>query len=92
MTEQTLQKQIITMIEEEYKGYVVKVQVASKSGVPDLLCCVNSKFIGIEVKREESKNNVTPLQKYNLKKIQDSGGYSMVAWNVDSVRKVLNGL
>jgi Holliday junction resolvase len=86
MTEQVIQKNIIQMLEKEYNAYVVKVQVASKSGIPDLLCCVEGLFLGIEVKRPDSKNNVSRLQQYNLVKIENSKGYSLVAWNVEMVR------
>lgn len=85
MTEQQIQKKIINLLETKYNAYVVKVQTASKAGVPDLLACVEGKFIGIEVKRLESKNNVSKLQSYNLDKIEDAYGLSMVAWNTEMV-------
>jgi len=89
MTEQQIQKKIITMLEETYDAYVVKVVSASKSGVPDILCCIEGRFIAIEVKKPESKNNVSRLQEYNLCQIEQRGGISMVAWSVDMVREIL---
>ncbi|RLA69421.1 MAG: VRR-NUC domain-containing protein [Epsilonproteobacteria bacterium] len=86
MTEAAIQKKIINMLEKEYGAYVVKVIVASKSGVPDILCSIDGTFVGIEVKRPESKSNVSKLQEYNLSKIEESLGKSMVAWNTDMVR------
>ena len=85
MTEQQIQKNIFNMLEKEYNAYVVKVIVASKSGVPDILCCIEGVFFGIEVKRPESKSNVSRLQEYNLQKIENSLGKSMVAWDVQMV-------
>jgi len=85
MTEQQIQKKITTMLETDYEAYVVKVISASKSGVPDLLCCVEGHFFGVEVKLPESKHNVSKLQEYNLSKIEQSGGGSMVAWNTKMV-------
>jgi len=94
MTEQAIQKKIITMLEQDYNAYVVKVVVSSKSGVPDLLCCVPIKsshiFVGIEIKRPESKSNVSKLQEYNLKRITQANGLSFVSWGVDHCRGVLN--
>jgi Holliday junction resolvase len=45
-------------------------------GVPDILACVNGKFIGIECKA--GKNKATALQAKHLLKIQQSGGISMI--------------
>ena len=89
MTEQQIQKKIITMLEQTYDAYVVKVVSASKSGVPDILCCIEGRFIAIEVKRPESKNNVSKLQEYNLSLVEQRGGVSMVAWTVDMVKEIL---
>ena len=85
MTEQTIQKKIIKWLEGE-GYYVVKVVSANKSGVPDLLVCVDGIFVGIEVKKPETKNNVSKLQKYHLDLIQKSGGKSTVAWDLDMVK------
>jgi len=85
MTEQQVQKKIIKCLESN-GAYVVKVVSASKAGVPDILACYKGKFIGIEVKRPETKNNVSELQKYNLAKIANAGGYSRVFWDVKQVK------
>jgi pantoate kinase len=44
------------------------------SGVPDFLCCVNGRFVGIEAKANGGKT--TALQDKNLREIQESGGIS----------------
>ena len=92
MTEQVIQKNIIRMLEKDYGAYVVKVITASKNGIPDLLACVQGRFVGIEVKRPESQNNVSKLQAYNLQRIENSDGISMVAWNTAMVKEVLDEL
>ncbi len=89
MTEQQIQKKILTMQEETYDAYTVKVVSASRGGVPDILCCIEGRFVAIEVKRPESKNNVSKLQEYNLSKIEQRGGISMVAWDVPMVKELL---
>ena len=91
MTEQQIQKKIITYLEKE-GCYVVKVMSASKAGVPDILGCYEGIFFGIEVKTPTTSNNVSKLQEYNLDKIRDSGGHSLVAWNVEQVEEFLGGL
>ena len=89
MTEQAIQANLI----EHLKGlgaYTVKTIAVSKAGVPDILCCLDGRFIGIEVKRPEKKENVTRLQQKNLDWIIDAGGLAGVAWDVISLEEILN--
>ena len=88
MKEQDIQKKIIAYL-EELGAYVVKVVSATKAGVPDLLVCYEGKFIAIEVKTPETRNNVSALQSYNLSKIENASGYSLVAWSVEMVKEFL---
>jgi hypothetical protein len=46
------------------------------AGVPDFLCCVGGKFVGIEAKANGGKP--TALQLKNLKNINESGGIGIV--------------
>ena len=48
----------------------------TRSGVPDLLCCINGRFVGVELKSDVGK--VSELQQYNLNKIIQSGGVALV--------------
>lgn len=83
-SEQQIQTKIKTWLENN-GAYVVKVIQASKAGVPDLLVCYKGMFIGIEVKRPSTKNNVSKLQKHNLNLIQAAEGKTIVAWDLDMV-------
>jgi len=47
-----------------------------RSGVPDIVACVNGLFLGIECKA--GKNTTTPLQDRELAAIRAAGGVSMV--------------
>jgi len=88
MSEQQIQKKIIKYLEGE-GAYVVKVISASKAGVPDLLVCYEGHFIGIEVKTPLKRTNVSPLQEYNLDRIEECGGDILVAWSVEQVKEML---
>lgn len=50
----------------------------TKSGIPDLLTCVNGYFVGIEVKAPNGKPS--ELQKYNVREINKSGGIGIVLY------------
>ena len=90
MSEQQIQTKIIKYLEKQ-GAYVVKVISASKAGVPDILCCYQGKFIGIEVKTPGTKDNTSKLQDYNLKKIREAGGIGIVAWNIEQVEGIFDG-
>lgn len=53
----------------------------TRSGVPDILACVNGHFVAIEVKAEDGKP--TELQKWNVNKIRECGGVAMVVYPSD---------
>jgi Holliday junction resolvase-like predicted endonuclease len=91
VTEQQIQKKIITYLESK-GAYVVKVIQASKSGVADLIVCYRGKFISIEVKTPTTKTNVAPLQKYNLRKVFEAEGISTVAWELSQVEELLGSI
>lgn len=88
MLEQGYQKNIVKKL-EECGAYVVKVVAASKKGVPDILCCYRGRFIAIEVKMPTTMHNTTKLQDYNLKKIVEAGGFSIVAYEFEQVLHIL---
>ena len=54
-----------------------------RSGVPDLVCCMNGKFVAIECKA--GLNQPTELQKREMEAIRMSGGVAVVI-NEGSVR------
>lgn len=53
----------------------------TKSGIPDILACVNGKFVAIEVKAENGKPS--ELQLYQQKKIKESGGKAYILYPKD---------
>ena len=82
MKESTIQTQLIAYLRA--KGYyVVKTVMASRAGVPDILVCIEGRFVGIEVKLE--KNPPTRLQKYNFDLIEKAGG---TAWVIHSITEL----
>lgn len=50
----------------------------TKSGIPDILACVNGYFVGIEVKAQNGKPS--ELQLYNVRKIREAGGFAVVLY------------
>lgn len=50
----------------------------TSSGIPDILCCINGRFVGIEVKQETGKPSL--LQKVHLKRIGEAGGIGVLTY------------
>jgi Holliday junction resolvase len=63
-----------------------------RSGVPDIICCMRGRFLGIECKA--GGNKATPLQLKNIEAIQAAGGYAFIVNedNVDALERVLRTL
>lgn len=62
----------------------------TKSGIPDILACYKGYFLGIEVKAQHGKPS--ELQLYNLKKIDESGGFAILLYpdSFDLFKQLLN--
>jgi len=63
-----------------------------RSGVPDIICCVNGRFLAIECKA--GTNKLTALQTREIETIRTAGGMAIVAneENWDMVRPLVQGL
>ena len=63
-----------------------------RSGVPDVICCVAGKFLGIECKA--GANKPTALQVHEIEQIRSAGGVAVVVneENWDSLREIIRKL
>lgn len=64
----------------------------TKSGIPDLIACVNGYFVAIEVKASNGKPS--KLQVYNRDKIREAGGISIILYpdQWDKFEKLIHDL
>lgn len=86
MKEQDIQRAITKWLESQ-GGYVVKVIQANRAGVADVLCCLDGKFIAIEVKTLSGR--VAPLQEYHQELVGRAGGVAMIARSLKEVKENL---
>jgi len=63
---------------KKHKAYAVNYigGISANNGTPDILACLDGRFIGIEAKA--GKNKPTDLQTLNLKRIDEAGGLALV--------------
>ena len=89
-TESVIQKEIIDLLQEQPKVYLVKVHSATKAGVPDILTCIHGRFVALEVKTLKGK--ASELQLTNIKRIREAGGLAFVVRSRDEVKHIINQL
>jgi Holliday junction resolvase len=85
-----VKKKVTTILKELGAYYFFPVTGGfGRSGVPDIICCLNGNFIGIECKAGDNKP--TALQNKNLEEIQAAGGFAFIINedNIDSLERVL---
>ena len=87
MSEKQLQRSIINYLSTVSGCWAIKVVIANERGCPDLLCCINGKFIGMEVKQESGRP--TPLQLAQMQRIWKAGGLAYVVKSLDEVKHIV---
>lgn len=91
--EKKVKKKVVDILKEYNAYYFYPVTGGyGASGVPDIVACVNGRFLGIEVKADMKKRSVTTLQQKNLNEINKTGGIGVVidANNLDALVEVLD--
>jgi len=88
MTESKIQTKILKWLDAQPNIWTVKTVVTNKSGTPDILCCVEGRFVAFEVKA--AKGKVSKLQEYRIAEIQSAGGKAYVVRNLEEVKKYLS--
>ena len=69
-------------MQKEYKGKSYFMRFGCP-GSPDIVCCINRQFVGIEVKGEKGKQS--EVQKVFENSLIDSGGKYILAYNLEDV-------
>ena len=90
MLESTLQRKIQKYLKEKLANAVVWKNHGNQYsvlGLPDIMCIYRGKMICIEVKIPGNKP--TKLQEVTLKKMEDAGAITGVAYSVEDVKKIL---
>jgi Holliday junction resolvase len=78
-SEKNFENKIKKYIESE-GGWQVKffANAMTRTGIPDLLCCINGYFLAIEVKAENG--HPSEIQQYVIGKIRDAGGVAVIVY------------
>jgi len=93
MTEAVLTRKIVAALNEAPRTWAVKIhggphQVA---GIPDILCCSDGHFVGLEVKLPGRERHLTEIQSRTLNKIGDAGGTARMVTSIKQAMKEVFG-
>lgn len=89
--EAKVKKQVVKVLKEHDAYYFYPATHGyGRSGVPDIVACIQGAFFGIECKA--GKNTTTALQQKNLIDIEAAGGVALVVNenNIDELRGILD--
>lgn len=69
--------------------YMPAASVYGRRGVPDFVCCLRGRFIGIEAKREDvGAKGLSPMQVVESRGILSAGGEYMVVWDDETLQSM----
>lgn len=74
--------------DRNYWFFKVHGSIFQPSGIPDILACINGKFVAIEVKRSEG-GIISHLQKAQIEMIKKNGGIAGVATSMEEFLEIL---
>ena len=60
------------------------------AGLPDIICCVGGRFVGLEVKTADGR--LSKLQEVMITKIKAAGGEAFKVTSVEEVREIIKNL
>ncbi len=62
----------------------------STSGIPDIIACINGRFLAFEVKTE--KGMLTKLQEITIQRIKEAKGKAFKVTSLEEVKSILESL
>ena len=73
-------------------GFKFFANAYTKAGIPDLVYCLSSHFVAIEVKAENGKPS--ELQLHNIRAIREAGGLAFIVYpsGYDKLVRILNNI
>ena len=86
--ETNLQKKIQSyLVSKGAYEFKVHGSIYMKAGIPDIICCYNGLFLGIECKI--GKNKMSKVQEEHRDQILKAKGIHILAYSLDDVKKII---
>ena len=84
MTEAPILKATLEWLDKQPRVDAMRINDNHTKGKPDIICCVNGWFVGLEMKRPGGEATVHQLKR--IDKIRKAGGFADAFDSVDSVK------
>ena len=83
MKESQFQEKVIKHLKSLPNTWYVKIWGGGfmKAGIPDIICCINGRFVALELKRENGV--ASELQKRNIRLINEAKGIGLILYPKD---------
>lgn len=87
--ETKIKKKIFNFLTKNMGGYVLKMTGShfQINGIPDIICCINGRFVAVEVKTKNGK--LSKLQALNLQNIKKARGIGLVITDDENIDAAL---
>jgi len=92
MLEKTITRQITSYLKQFENCFFWKEHGGQfgTAGIPDIICCINGKFVAFEVKVPGGK--LTPLQEITIQRIKAAKGKAFKVTSIEEVKTILETL
>ena len=93
--ETLFKERIFPILKKIPRSWWIKTQQMATIGIPDILGCVNGRFVAIELKRSKQQASKAPaLQQHVIRLVAQSGGYAafMYPENFDEILAEIRSL
>lgn len=68
-----------------HRVWFFRTQMGNKSGIPDIVCCMFGRFVGLELKRTDGKGRATKQQEKICKDIIDNKGIGAIISSIEEL-------
>lgn len=91
-----MNRELESKLQKRIQGYLKSIgaycfkihgDIFTRAGIPDIVCCYQGRFIGIEAK--EPGNKPSELQLAHGRQIVKSGGLFIVAYSLEDVQNLI---
>jgi Holliday junction resolvase len=86
-TGKQLQSKVLKYLNQQDFVVAYNIISASERGVPDILACINGKFVGLEIKGYGDK--LSSIQTAQRKRITKAGGKCYVVRRFEDVKEIM---
>ncbi|MNG92707.1 VRR-NUC domain protein [compost metagenome] len=87
-SEAKLTTQVRNYLRAQKDVFFYKASDRYTQGIPDIIVCVQGRFVGIELKRTSGKPSANQLLK--IKKINEAGGISDICYSLNDAIALIN--